>query len=190
MDWFFDLTLFEKVYWLMAIVGSLILVVILVMTVVGGEIDADVDMDGDGAIDGGAGFQFFTFKNLVGFITIFGWVGIGCIRSGMSTFAVVAISVFCGLIMMLLMSLLFYAISGMVEDGTMRMSNALGRTGEVYLPITARNGGFGKVQINIQGSIHEIQAFTNDDHDLKVGTIVQVEKVIDDSILLVTSNIN
>jgi membrane protein implicated in regulation of membrane protease activity len=190
MEWFNDLSLFEKVYWLLASIGSLILVVILIMTFVGGEIDADVDLDGDGAIDGGAGFQFFTFKNLVGFITIFGWTGIGCIRSGMSTFGVLSVSVVCGLIMMLLMTLLFYAISGMVESGNMRMSNALGRTGEVYLPIVANNGGFGKVQINIQGSIHEIQAFTNDDRDLKVGTIVKVERVIDDSILLVTSKIN
>ena len=80
-------------------------------------------------------------------------------------------------------------LTNMVEEGTMKMSNAIGRTGEVYLPIKAENGGFGKVQINIQGSLHEIQAFTNDDKDLKVGTIVRVEKVVDDTILLVTSNL-
>ncbi len=187
MDWFYDLTLFEKIYWGFASLGSLVLIVVLIMTFVGGEIDTDVDMDGDGAIDGGAGFQFFTFKNLIGFLTIFGWTGIGCIRSGYGTPAVLAISLACGLVMMLLMSLLFYFIAGMVEEGTMKMSNAVGRTGEVYLPIKANNGGFGKVQINIQGSIHEIQAFTNDEKDLVVGTIVRVEKVIDDSILLVTS---
>jgi len=190
MEWFYDLSLFEKVYLILSTFGSLILVVILILIFVGGEIDADVDVDGDGSLDGGAGFQFFTFKNLVGFIIIFGWTGIGSVLSGMGTFAVVSISVVCGLIMMFLISLLFYAISGMVEEGTMKMSNAIGRTGEVYLPISPKNGGFGKVQINIQGSIHELQAFTNDDSELKVGTIVRFEKVIDDRILLVTSKLN
>ena len=50
--------------------------------------------------------------------------------------------------------------------------------------------GSKKVQINIQGATHELQAMTNDDTDLVVDTIVQVEKVIDNSILVVTSKIN
>lgn len=189
MEWFSELALFEKVYWSLAILGSIILVALLIMTFIGGEIDADVDVDGDGTIDGGAGFQFFTFKNFIGFITIFGWTGLGGLGAGYSTFTTIIISTICGLIMMLMMSSIFYFMSKLVEDGSMRISSAIGRTGEVYLPIAANNGGLGKVQINIQGSIHEIQAFTNDDKDLKVGTIVRVEKVIDKSILLVTSNL-
>ncbi len=72
----------------------------------------------------------------------------------------------------------------------MKLSNALGKTGQVYLPIKASKGGFGKVQIKIQGSLHEIQAMTNDDKELVVGTIVQVEKVIDGNILLVTGKLS
>lgn len=190
MTWFTELDFFEQTYWIIAVLGSTILVILLILTFLGGEVDGDADVDGDGDMDGGAGFQFFTFKNLVGFLTIFGWTGIGCIRSDFSTLATIGISVFCGLIMMTLMATLFYLLAGMVEEGTMRMSNAIGRTGEVYLPIKAKNGGFGKVQINIQGSLHEIQAFTNDEKDLPQGTIVRVEKVVDDTILLVTSNIS
>lgn len=190
MSWFTELDLFEQIYWIIAVLGSIVLVVLLILTFLGGEVDGDVDVDGDGDMDGGAGFQFFTFKNLVGFLTIFGWTGIGCIRSDLGTITTIIISIVCGLIMMTLMATLFYMLSRMVEEGTMRMSNAVGRTGEVYLPIKANNGGFGKVQINIQGSLHEIQAFTNDEKDLPQGTIVRVEKVVDDTILLVTSNLS
>ena len=189
MNWFFELSFFEQVYWVLSIVGSFILVVLLVLTFLGGEVDGDVDVDGDGAVDGGAGFQFFSLKNFIGFVTIFGWTGIGCLRSDFSMISTLVISFVCGVLMMTLMASLFYLLTGMVEEGTMRMSNAIGRTGEVYLPIKGKNGGFGKVQINIQGSLHEIQAFTNDETDLKVGTIVRVEKVVDDAILLVTSNL-
>ena len=188
LEWFNGLELFEKIYWMFAIPSSLIFVIILITTFVGGDID-DGDMDADGDIDGG-GLQFFTFKNLVGFFTIFSWSGLGCINAGYSTGLTLFISITSGLLMMLAMSALFFFMTRLVEDGTMKMSNATGRTGEVYLPIKAKNGGFGKVQINIQGSIHEIQSMTNDDEDLKVGTVVKVVEVIDNHILLVTKNLS
>ena len=80
-DWFFALNTFEKVYWVIALVSSLIFIVLMVMTFVGGDVDdlGDVDADIDG--DTGIGFQFLSFKNLMGFFTIFGWVGIACINA-------------------------------------------------------------------------------------------------------------
>ncbi|HIP32913.1 MAG TPA: hypothetical protein EYG86_09135 [Crocinitomicaceae bacterium] len=187
IEWFNQKELFEQIYWIIAIPSSLIFLFIMIATFIGGDIDSDGDMDGDS--DGEMGFQFFTFKNLVGFFTIFAWVGIGSIKSGYSTGSVIIISFICGLLMMVAMATLFYLMTKLVEDGTMKMSNAVGRTGSVYLPIKAKNGGFGKVQINIQGATHELQAMTNDEKNLAVGTIVQVEKVIDNTILVVTSNI-
>ena len=52
------------------------------------EMDADV----------GIGFQFITFKNLVGFFTIFGWIGIACINAGFSKPLSVIIALVCGLL--------------------------------------------------------------------------------------------
>ena len=188
MEWFNGLELFERIYWMISIPSSLFFLFVLVSSFLGGDVDSDVEADGNET--GEIGFQFFTFKNLVGFFTIFSWVGIGCIRSGYSDSTVIIISIISGVLMMLAMSTLFYFLTKLVEDGTMKLSNALGKTGQVYLPIKASKGGFGKVQIKIQGSLHEIQAMTNDDKELVVGTIVQVEKVIDGNILLVTSKLD
>ena len=187
LDWFNDISSFEQVYWILALVSSLIFIVILIATFVGGDVDTDADADG-GDMDGG--FQFFTFKNLVGFLTIFSWSGLACIRSGQSTGFTIFISVTCGLLMMLAMSTIFYLLNRLVEDGGMQIANTVGRTGEVYLPIKGKNGGFGKIQISVQGSVHELQAMTNDEEDLQGGTIVQVEKVIDNHILVVTRKLS
>lgn len=190
-EWFTSLELFERIYWIFAFPSSLIFLIIALMTFIGGDAGMDdVDMDTD--VDGGdgAGFQFFTFKNLVGFFMIFAWSGLACIHGGFGQVATIVVSVLCGLLMMLAMASIFYFMSKLVEDGTMRMTSAIGRTGEVYLPIGAKNGGFGKVQINIQGSIHEIQAVTEDETDLAVGTVVKVVSVIDNHILQVTRNLN
>lgn len=188
IEWFKEMELFEQIYWMFAIPSTLIFIIILITTFIGGDVDAEGDFDGD--TDGEIGFQFFTFKNMVGFFTIFSWVGIGCINNGFSSFSVILISIICGLVMMTAMAVLFYSMTKLVEDGSMKLKNAIGRTGTVYLPIKANNGGFGKVQINIQGATHEIQSMTNDDEDLVVGTIVQVEKIIDNSILVVTNKLN
>lgn len=190
-EWFNSMELFEKVYWLIAFPSSLVFLIIAVMTFIGGDAGLDtVDMDTDVDGDGGAGFQFFTFKNLVGFFMIFAWSGLACINGGFSEVATIIVSIICGLLMMVAMASVFYFMSKLVEDGTMRLNNAIGRTGEVYLPIQAKNGGFGKVQMNIQGSIHEIQAVTDDEEDLVVGTIVKVVSVIDNHILQVTKKLN
>lgn len=187
IEWYNGLELFERIYWLIAIPASLVFLFVMVTTFLGG--DADSDAEGDGNETGEIGFQFFTFKNLVGFFTIFSWVGIGCIRSGYANSTAIIVSFICGVLMMVAMSTLFYFLTKLVEDGTMKLSNALGKTGQVYLPIKASKGGFGKVQIKIQGSLHEIQAMTSDEEEIVVGTIVQVKEVIDDNILLVTSKL-
>lgn len=189
LDWFKEISSFEQVYWVSALISSLIFVIIMLMTFIGGDGDMDGDMDTDGDMDGG-GFQFFTFKNLIGFLTIFSWSGLACIRGGQSTGVTILVSVVCGLVMMLIMSSIFYLLNKLVEDGGMRITNTIGRTGEVYLPIKAKNGGFGKIQISVQGSVHELQAMTMDEEDLPGGTIVLVEKIIDNHILVVTRKLS
>ena len=92
-NWFAALTLFEKVYWIVAIAGSAILLVLVVMTLMGGDVDDMGDVDADIEADTGIHFQFLSFKNLMGFLTIFGWSGIACIDNGLSTGLTIIISV-------------------------------------------------------------------------------------------------
>ena len=108
-EWFEPLSLFEKIYWAVAGISSVIFVVLLVLTFLGGDsdtVDGDVDVEIEG--DTGIGFQFLSFKNLIGFLTIFGWSGIACLEGGVSKGLTVLISVICGLLMMLAMAGLFY----------------------------------------------------------------------------------
>lgn len=185
-QWFETLSLFEKVYWAVALISSAIFVVLIILTLVGGDADdlgGDVDTDIEG--DTGIGFQFLSFKNLMGFFTIFGWSGISCLDNGLSTGVTVVISVVCGLLMMTAMAALFYYLAKLQSSGTLKLKNALNQIGEVYLTIGANRSSIGKVSINVQGTLRELEALTDEAQDLNQTNVVRVKEVTDNGILIV-----
>ncbi|EDP71068.1 hypothetical protein FBALC1_01252 [Flavobacteriales bacterium ALC-1] len=185
LDWFSNLEFFSKVYWLVAIIGSIVFSIVMIMAFAGGDADdiGDVDSDFDG--DVGAGFQFISFKNLIGFFTIFGWSGIACIDAGLSKPMTILISVICGLLMMLIMAALFYFIHKLADSGTLKYKNAIDAVGEVYLTIGSDRSKMGKVTVSVQGTMRELDALTDSLTELKSGTIIKVVDVTSNGILIV-----
>lgn len=186
-DWFLELSTIEKIFWIAAIASSVFFVIQMISTFALGDFDVQVagDTDFDIDADDGIPYQFFTLRNMVAFFMVFSWVGLGLINGEMSTVVVVLISSASGLLMMVIMSTLFYFISRMTDSGSLNVDNALGKTGTVYIPVRNKRSNMGKVQITIQGSIHELDAMTDEDEDLKTGSVVKVIKVLDDNILIV-----
>lgn len=184
-EWFSNLEFLSKLYWSVAIVASLVFIVVMIMAFAGGDADDLGDVDTDIDSDAGAGFHFITFKNLVGFFTIFGWSGIACIDAGLSTSITIIISVVCGLLMMVIMAALFYFISKLSDSGTLNYKNALDTVGEVYLTIGADRSSMGKVSVNVQGTVRELDALTDSQTPLKSGTIIKVVDVTSNGILIV-----
>ncbi|MBV7268780.1 hypothetical protein [Winogradskyella luteola] len=184
-EWFSNLEFLAKIYWAVAIIGSFIFTIVMIMAFAGGDADDISDVDGGFDGDVGAGFQFISFKNLIGFFTIFGWSGIACIDAGLSKPMTIIISVVCGLLMMLIMATLFYFISKLADSGTLKYKNALDAVGEVYLTIGADRSRIGKVSVNVQGTVRELDALTDAANDLKSGTIIKVVDVTSNGILIV-----
>ncbi|QXP80360.1 MULTISPECIES: hypothetical protein [Winogradskyella] len=182
-EWYLNLDFLAQVYWLVAIIGSLIFSIVMVLTFVGGDADEIGDIDSE--IDVEAGFQFISFKNLVAFFTIFGWSGITCIDAGLSKPLTIIISIISGLLMMVIMASLFYFISKLSDSGTLKYKNALDAVGEVYLTIGADRTTMGKVTVSVQGSMRELDALTDSLTELKSGTIIKVVDVTSNGILIV-----
>jgi len=184
-----QITLLEQVFWVITIPATVFFVILLVLTIVGAEMDTSVDVttDVDASIDNGdiIPFQFLSLKNIVAFFTVFGWAGVGFIKAGLSPMMVILLAFICGFLMMILMATLFYMMSKLAESGTLKMKNAIGKLGEVYLVIPANRAGMGKVQLNVQGSLRTLDAITDDPEKIPTSAIVEVHDVIDDQILLV-----
>ncbi len=187
-----EVGMFEQVFWIVTIPATVIFLILLVLTIFGGDTDTDVDTDIDSDFGDGDSipFQFLSLKNIVAFFAVFGWSGIGFINAGLASWLVILLATICGLVMMTLMGTLFYFMSKLAESGTLKMNNAIGKLGEVYLVIPANRGGMGKVQLNVQGSLRTLDAITDDEKTIPTSSIIKVLDVIDDHILLVNKQGN
>jgi membrane protein implicated in regulation of membrane protease activity len=189
-DWA-SLSLIEQFFWGIAILFSVLFILQLISSFVGGDVDgmsaegdADISVEGDMGID----FQFFSLKNLVAFFTIFGWTGIICVGSNLSPLVSTLIATLAGLIMMLIMASIIYFMGKLTEDGSLKLKNAIGKSGTVYLPIPAKRVGMGQVQVQVQG-LQTLDAYTDSDQDIPTGALVEVVDVLNDQILIVKPSV-
>jgi len=182
-----ELDLLSQVYWIIAAPATLVFAFLLILTIFSSDVDTDVQTDfGHSFSDGdGIPFQLLSLKNIVGFFTMFGWSGLAFISSGMAPGLIILFSFICGFLMMLAMATLFYLMSKLAETGNMNIRNAVGRTGEVYLPIPSKREGMGKIQVTVQGTLQTLDAITDDAEAISTSSIIQVTDVINNQILLV-----
>ena len=185
MEWFQELTSFQKTYWIITGISTLIFLFVLVSTFIGADADDIGDVDAEIDADTGAGFQFFTFKNVVAFFAIFGWSGIASMDAGNTKATTIIISIICGLAMMFIMAAMFYYISKLTSSGTLKMQNAINSIGEVYMTVGAKRSKIGKVQVKVQGALRELEALTDNDKDLTQGNVIKVIEVTNNGILII-----
>jgi len=179
--WWDALSTLQKIHWAIALPSTLIFVIQLVMTLIGGDtdnVDSDggFDADGDGIDDG---MHILSVRSIMSFLMFYGWSGLAAIeRGGMSWWGVSGISLLVGTVMMLFTAWLFFTLIKLQESGTMKLSNALGQQGEVYLTIPAKKQGEGKVQIIIQGSYKTLDAMTEDTEAIPTDSVIEVVEII------------
>ena len=187
-SWWQSTPSFEKIFWVIAVLFSLMFLIQAILSFAGGDGDAatgeaDVSIDHDA----GMGYQFFTIKNLIAFFTVFGWTGIACIQGDMSKAFTIGAALVAGTLMMVMMAVLFRSMSRLKHSGTLQIANALDKIGETYLFIPAQRNGYGKVHIKVQGSLQELQAITDDEKDIPTGKLVKVVEILNNSIIIVSA---
>lgn len=189
--WWQSLPDFEKIFWGFAILFSLLFLIQTIMSFAAGDGDAiigDADMaiDGDDGIDHG----FFTIKNFIAFFTIFGWTGIALSKGSVSKPVTIIVALLAGVAVVSIMVFIMRAMNKLRQSGTFQIRQSLHKTAETYLLIPAARSGFGKVHIRVQGSLRELNAVTDDVAEIPTGKLVKVTGVIDENILLVTSQVS
>ena len=189
MDLFNSLEPLQKFFWTIACCASLVFIIQTVMTFVGLGTDTDVDagpMDGsvdsmeDGALSG-----VFSLRNLVNFLLGYGWAGVLLHDSIEKGWLLQLIAIAVGLVFVLAFVFMFRQVMKLSHDGSFKMQEAVGLKADVYLRIPAARSGRGKVQVSVKGSVHEIDAMTDNETEIATGGQVQIVDVLGDDLLLV-----
>ena len=182
------------VYAICAVVGMVLLLCQLVMTVMGfdghGDMDAG-DVHGDfGGLDGADGadggveghdsssfFGILSFRSLVAATAFFGLAGLAAANAGMSTYATLVIALGAGAAAMFVVAWLMRLLYSLHAEGNVRIEQAVGMPGKVYLTIPANRESAGKVTVKVQNRTMEYLAYT-DKGPLPTGTPVVVTGIV------------
>lgn len=162
-NWYLALPPTLKLFWGCAILSSFVFIVQAALTLLGMDGDSDFDLDasvsGD-TMDLGGGLSLFSVRSFVNFFVGFGWAGVSFYNIIPVNWLlyIVAALVGCGFVW------LYFFIRRQAmrlqSDGSINVKKCVGAHCDVYLRIPAENSGAGKIQISINGSIHEFPAVT------------------------------
>lgn len=146
-----------------------------------GDMDGgfNLDLNGDGldefeVIAGVADFRFVTFRGIIAFLTMFGWVGAALANAGAHVAIVLILALIAGLTSMFIIAMMFYGISKLQSSGNISYRNAIGRAATIYIPVPPNKNGFGKIQMTLQERLVEVNAVTESDTMIGTGEAVRV----------------
>jgi membrane protein implicated in regulation of membrane protease activity len=206
--WWDKLNALQQFFYFIAVPSTVILFLQSILTLVGFGLDGDGDFDGgmdadldgdfdmnadlnmDGTSDfealaGLADFKFVTFRGLIAFATMFGWVGAAFAGTSVHVFLVLLFALIAGLLSMLMIAALFYGISKLQSNGNLNYRLSIGSEAQVYIPIPAGKKGHGKVQLMLQERLVEIDAITEDQEPIPTGDAVRVIDMLNATTLIV-----
>lgn len=181
-----------QIYWILAIVSSVIFIIQAIMTFVGFDSDSDIELadapdaipeSGDSDFDAD-GFHLISIKSVVSFILGFGWTGVLFWNTIESPLLLGLLAFVVGMIFMSLIAFLLFQIKKLDKDNTFRIEKVIGTNAEVYLRIPARRKDTGKINVSLNGSMHELEALT-DGEEIPTGAKVKITAKVDGETVIV-----
>lgn len=189
-DWWSTLNGTQQMFWGISIIFSVLFIIQFVLSLIGLDFegDSDFDVSTDSDTEGGYGldpsFTLFSVRSIIAFFTFFGWTGVLALNAGLGTTMVVICASTSGFLAMVIVGYMMYLFSKLGESGNVDLNEALFQTGEVYLTIPAGKRSVGKIHINIQGVMKEMDAIT-EGRTLSTGAMIRVVEIVDENLLLV-----
>lgn len=182
LEWYASLSVLEEVFFWIAVVASLALVVQLILLLVsfggGGLGDTDLDLDGDIGTD--SGLALFSVKSITAFFALGGWCGFAA--AGFlpgNNWAPILIFFVTGALALLAVAFALRGISKLQCAGNVDNAKLEGMIATVYVSIPGARSGRGKVTLTAQGRYMELDAVTDGDR-LPVDTVVVIDEYNED----------
>jgi hypothetical protein len=170
----FDLTV--QIFYGIGLIAGLVIAVLAILSLIGLDHD-HLDTVGD-AGDAGDGTSLLSLKPILGFLLGFGWAGGAARSNGYSLPASCGLALVAGAIAMTCIFLLIRSTSRMRSDGTLKLANAVGQVGTVYINIPGEAVTGGQITVNVGDRMVVLQAIQQGSATLQAGTKVKVIEFI------------
>ncbi|MCH5142200.1 MAG: NfeD family protein [Clostridiales bacterium] len=176
VEWYNGLSTFEQVYFWIALVASVFLVVQIILLCFS-SFGGDVDLDGDGEIDVAvdSGVSLFTTKSLTAFLSIGGWAGLltcSAVEPYLQWLSIIVALVAGGAAW----AGVYFALRGIAKmqcNGALQTEKLVGQRATVYVSIPQKRSGRGKITLEAQGKFTELDAVTDGDR-IAVDEVVEI----------------
>jgi hypothetical protein len=176
-------------YMAMALGGTTLFLIRLVMALFGGDDGGDFGIDDGGGFGHGAesdaAFSMFSLLSILAFFMGTGWMGLTArFDLDLSSVASGFLAVGVGLVMMLIASGMMFAIQRAGHEVVYDVNSAVGHVGRVYLTIPAKGAGTGQVEVTVSGRRMIVNAVTRGEK-IEAFTSVNVVELQDGKTLIV-----
>jgi hypothetical protein len=180
LSYYTDQVLALQIFYAVGVLAAVLLLLQIGLFFIG--MDGHHDIDPTHA-DGSLGF--LSLRSIGGFFVGFGWTGVITYKAGWGVGGATAAAFGAGLLVMGAMYAILRVLYAQKSSGNIRMANAIGKTGRVYLSIPANGSTGGQVQITFQGQMHTLPALTRGPEPIPTGSAVIVHEIIPPETLLV-----
>ena len=190
-----NMTAFQQTFFVIAIVATVVMIVLIILMFVGmDEIDSfdgavdDVEFDFDAInnepISGIGGLRILSIRGVLAFLSIGGWTTY-LLSDALPEWVAALIGAIAGLIAAFLLAYALKQALRLESSGNLDYQSAIGKPAMIYIRVPADRKGHGKIILNHQGKMLEVDAITDENEDLVRNTKVIVEALEDENTLLV-----
>jgi len=182
----------NTIYLICAIAGGTILLLRFILMFIGmdqGDVaTTSLDLDHDGALDvhDGGGMNLLSLQSIAGFFTMFGLVGMGLLQIKAAAIWSLLGALVAGGITAWVTAMIFFQMRRLQSEGTLKIANAIGQTGTVYLTIPEK--GSGVVTVTVQGTSRSLDAVSQTGKSIPTGAVVRVVSITAGKILVVVED--
>lgn len=175
----------ESAYWVLALAGTILFVIKVLLVLFGGDAgggDADA---GDTHADSTGVFAIFSLQSVLAFFMGAGWMGLACLKEW-ETSKVTAFlaAIGFGVALMALNAALMFGINKLNAEPVVDLREAIGHIAKVYLVIPARGEGTGQVEVTVSER-RQIYRAVSEEGSIPSEALVKVIDVKDGQILVV-----
>ena len=173
-----DVTGIDMLFAASALVGGILFTLYFFLLMIGGIatdifdglFGIDVDMGAD------ASFKALTFQGIMAFLMFFGLAGLYVTKSGGGPSPAILAGGAAGGLSMYATGKLFELFVNLQQDGTVKLSEAIGAKGQVYLRIG--DEGVGQVTVEVNEAQRTFNAKSEDGTNIATGDFIEVVDTI------------